>query len=117
MRVDRPAVDAGLALFKAGGDFADGVIAFEGHRLGGSILPASIAEPSNWSRRRARRPGCCPLTDQGGILPDGQLCIAWVTVPPVAVRAPSTTYCAPVIAEARSEHKNSTVLAISSGVT
>jgi predicted nucleic-acid-binding protein len=31
---DRPAVDAGLAEFEAGGDFADGVIAFEGRRLG-----------------------------------------------------------------------------------
>ena len=30
-----------------------------------------------------------------------QFCIAWVTAPPVAVRAPSTTYCAPVIAEAK----------------
>ena len=40
-----------------------------------------------------------------------------LTAPPVAVRAPSTTYCAPVIAEARSEHRNRTVLAISSGVT
>jgi glycogen phosphorylase len=35
-----------------------------------------------------------------------------VTAPPVAVRPPSTTYCPPVIAAARSEHKKSTVLAI-----
>ncbi len=35
---DRPAVDAGLAMFEAGGDFADGVIAFEGRRLGGSVF-------------------------------------------------------------------------------
>lgn len=32
---DRPAVEAGLALLEAGGDFADGAIAFEGARLGG----------------------------------------------------------------------------------
>ena len=32
--VDRPAVDSGLAALKAGGDFADGVIAFEGSWLG-----------------------------------------------------------------------------------
>lgn len=32
--VNRPAVDAGLALLAAGGDFADGVIAFEGSWLG-----------------------------------------------------------------------------------
>ena len=50
-------------------------------------------------------------------LPLAQLCIAWVTAPPVAVRPPSMTYCAPVIAEARSEHRNGTVLAISSGMT
>lgn len=33
--VDRPAVAAGLATLEAGGDFADGVIALEGARLGG----------------------------------------------------------------------------------
>jgi predicted nucleic-acid-binding protein len=32
--VDRPAAEAGLALLEAGGDFADGVIAFEGSWLG-----------------------------------------------------------------------------------
>ena len=32
---NRPAVAAGLAVFEAGGDFADGVIAYEGHWLGG----------------------------------------------------------------------------------
>jgi predicted nucleic-acid-binding protein len=32
--VNRPAVDAGLALLAAGGDFADGVIAHEGGWLG-----------------------------------------------------------------------------------
>jgi predicted nucleic-acid-binding protein len=31
----RPAVEAGLAMLKSGGDFADGVIAFEGRWLGG----------------------------------------------------------------------------------
>ena len=35
---DRPAVDAGLAVLEAGGDFADGVIAFEGRRLGGAVF-------------------------------------------------------------------------------
>ena len=33
--VNRPAVEAGLAILDAGGDFADGVIAFEGRQLGG----------------------------------------------------------------------------------
>jgi predicted nucleic-acid-binding protein len=32
--VNRPAVAAGLALLEAGGDFADGVIAFDGQWLG-----------------------------------------------------------------------------------
>ncbi len=32
--VDRPAVDAGLAILDAGGDFADGLIAYEGRWLG-----------------------------------------------------------------------------------
>ncbi|MDR3518081.1 MAG: type II toxin-antitoxin system VapC family toxin [Azospirillaceae bacterium] len=36
--VDRPAVDAGLSMLEAGGDFADGVIAFEGRRLGGVVF-------------------------------------------------------------------------------
>lgn len=33
--MNRPAVEAGLAVLEAGGDFADGVIAFEGSWLGG----------------------------------------------------------------------------------
>ena len=36
--VNRPAVEAGLALLEAGGDFADGAIAFEGGRLGGEVF-------------------------------------------------------------------------------
>ncbi|HUA76418.1 MAG TPA: type II toxin-antitoxin system VapC family toxin [Acetobacteraceae bacterium] len=32
--VNRPAVEAGLALLNAGGDFADGIIAYEGSWLG-----------------------------------------------------------------------------------
>ncbi|ESQ80965.1 type II toxin-antitoxin system VapC family toxin [Asticcacaulis sp. YBE204] len=35
---NRPAVDAGLSLLKAGGDFADGVIAYEGRWLGGETF-------------------------------------------------------------------------------
>ncbi len=33
--VDRPAIEAGLVMLDAGGDFADGVIAYDGQRLGG----------------------------------------------------------------------------------
>lgn len=36
--VNRPAVEAGLELLEAGGDFADGVIAFDGAWLGGEIF-------------------------------------------------------------------------------
>ncbi|MBM3578912.1 MAG: type II toxin-antitoxin system VapC family toxin [Alphaproteobacteria bacterium] len=36
--VDRPAVEAGLAVFEKGGDFADGVIAFEGRGAGGRVF-------------------------------------------------------------------------------
>lgn len=38
IRVNRSAADAGLLLLRAGGDFADGVIAFEGLALGGSTF-------------------------------------------------------------------------------
>jgi len=38
VHVDRPAVDAGLAMLDAGGDFADGAIAFTGRRLGGPVF-------------------------------------------------------------------------------
>jgi predicted nucleic-acid-binding protein len=36
--VDQPAISAGLAALNAGGDFADGIIAFEGRRLGGEVF-------------------------------------------------------------------------------
>jgi predicted nucleic-acid-binding protein len=36
--VNRPAVDAGLACLKAGGDFADGLIEYEGRWLGGETF-------------------------------------------------------------------------------
>ena len=36
--VNRPAADAGLAVLNAGGDFADGLIAYEGSWLGGEVF-------------------------------------------------------------------------------
>jgi predicted nucleic-acid-binding protein len=36
--VNRPAVEAGLSVLEAGGDFADGVIAFDGGWLGGETF-------------------------------------------------------------------------------
>jgi predicted nucleic-acid-binding protein len=36
--VERPAVEAAIAFLDAGGDFADGLIAYEGDWLGGEIF-------------------------------------------------------------------------------
>ena len=36
--VNRPAIEAGLAVIDAGGDFADGAIAYEGEWLGGEVF-------------------------------------------------------------------------------
>lgn len=36
--LNRPAVETGLSLLEAGGDFSDGVLAYEGARLGGEIF-------------------------------------------------------------------------------
>ena len=38
VQVNRPAVEAGLTMLDAGGDFADGVIAYEGSWLGGETF-------------------------------------------------------------------------------
>jgi predicted nucleic-acid-binding protein len=38
VELDRAATEAGLATLDAGGDFADGVIAHEGKRLGGKVF-------------------------------------------------------------------------------
>lgn len=38
VQVNAPAVEAGLLLLEAGGDFADGVIAYEGKWLGGETF-------------------------------------------------------------------------------
>jgi predicted nucleic-acid-binding protein len=42
--VDRPAAEAGLAVLERGGDFADGVIAFEGRRAGGLVFTSFDTE-------------------------------------------------------------------------
>jgi predicted nucleic-acid-binding protein len=38
VEVNRPAVEAGMTAMNAGGDFTDGVMAYEGRWLGGEIL-------------------------------------------------------------------------------
>lgn len=53
VEVNRPAVEAGLALLDQGGDFADGVIAFEGASLGG----ATFASFDKDAVRRLKRLG------------------------------------------------------------
>lgn len=38
VQTDRLAVEAGVSLLAAGGDFADGAIAYEGRQLGGEVF-------------------------------------------------------------------------------
>ena len=38
VEVNRPAVELGLSVLEAGGDFADGIIAYEGNWLGGETF-------------------------------------------------------------------------------
>ena len=38
VKVNRPAVEVGLSVLEAGGDFADGIIAYEGNWLGGETF-------------------------------------------------------------------------------
>ncbi len=54
----RPALEAGLAVLDAGGDFADGVIAYDGKWLGGETFVsfdkravALVAKPGQQARR------------------------------------------------------------------
>jgi predicted nucleic-acid-binding protein len=55
--VNRPAAEAGLALLDAGGDFADGVIAYEGSWLGADAFlsfdrkAVRLMEAQGWSAR------------------------------------------------------------------
>lgn len=52
--IDRAAVEAGLAFLKAGGDFADGIIEFEGRRLGGERLATFDRQAAAIVRSRGR---------------------------------------------------------------
>ena len=51
---DLPAVEAGLVALRAGGDFADGVIAHQGEALGGTVF-ASLRSPRRRPPARQRR--------------------------------------------------------------
>lgn len=52
---DRPAAEAGLAVLEAGGDFADGVIAFEGDWLGGGVFVSFDEKAVSLLARQGRR--------------------------------------------------------------
>ena len=45
---DLPAVEAGLAALRAGGDFADGVIAYQGEDLGGTVFASFDRQAVAW---------------------------------------------------------------------
>lgn len=49
---DRLAVEAGLAFLEAGGDFADGVIAYEGTQLGAEVFLSFDADAVALARTR-----------------------------------------------------------------
>ena len=64
--VNRPAVDAGLAVFNAGGDFADGLIAYEGNWLGGRdvrIVRQKGRVPDRQTRTTGEGTGLKSLSD------------------------------------------------------
>ena len=58
--LDRAAVDAGLSLLAEGGDFADGVIAFEGGRLGGETFLTFDREAAGLLERAGMRTRLLP---------------------------------------------------------
>ena len=58
--INRPAVEAGLAVLDAGGDFADGVIAYDGNWLGGETFVSFDKRAVTLVAKQglqARRPG------------------------------------------------------------
>ena len=60
--LDRGAVEAGLAFLEAGGDFADGVIEFEGRKLGGNTFATFDKQAASIVRASGR--GCLLLDAQ-----------------------------------------------------
>jgi len=53
--VNRPAIEAGLHLLEAGGDFADGVIAFEGSWMGGETFVSFDKKAISLMNRHGRQ--------------------------------------------------------------
>ena len=54
VEVNRPAAEAGLALLDEGGDFADGIIAFEGASLGGAMFATFDKDAAKRLRKLGR---------------------------------------------------------------
>jgi len=63
VEMNRPAVEAGLSVLEAGGDFADGVIAYEGQWLGGNTFVSfdkkavALLTAQGYSAQLLHRPG------------------------------------------------------------
>lgn len=53
--VNRPAVESGLRVLEAGGDFADGVIAYDGNWLGGETFVSFDKRAVSLIRQRGQR--------------------------------------------------------------
>ncbi|CAN2533249.1 hypothetical+protein [Methylocapsa aurea] len=53
--VNRPAAEAGLAMLDAGGDFADGVIAYEGRWLGAELFSTFDKKATKLLRERGEK--------------------------------------------------------------
>lgn len=58
VEANRPAVEAGLAVLEAGGDFADGVIAHEGAWLGGKAFLSFDQKAVALLKAQGRAAGC-----------------------------------------------------------
>ncbi|NHN86945.1 PIN domain-containing protein [Acetobacter musti] len=53
--MNRPAVEVGLALLEAGGDFADGIIAYEGAWLGGETFVSFDKKAVSLLKKRGKK--------------------------------------------------------------
>ena len=54
--MNRPAIEAGLSVLDAGGDFADGIIAYEGEWLGAEEFVSFDSKAILYGNRRAVAP-------------------------------------------------------------
>ena len=66
--MNRPGVEAGLSVLDSGGDFADGVIAYEGEWLGADEFVSFDSKAVSLLQARAPAPGCCRNGDNQPVL-------------------------------------------------